>query len=924
MATGREAQAQAEAKAARLAALERLRGWITFREPNYVLIVANVVYVVTCLAILVIGYLTLYETKDDFNNNVAYKVKLDTPTPCGLPTPDMIHLFQSLNVYESGFAMPQLLEPNYDLWNRQVRGSLCSKQSWWKSDGNDGVVDNNDDATDATETTENGAREMHALSLLSGRIKYDPTKLYAETPPPPPPGGDIVLNQEAQFDADICATQLVDESDLYPQRLRKAYGDLKVRVARAYVAAAPAFYRYASRLAENTDQGCLGDRNPFLTGVCQNSDHVNTVLGRAGSPEALARMVSNEALSKLPDVREMLYALFALSAIGHVDRNTNGRCFKNDNSGTPYATAIEFCQSFITSGDLTGNAIIDSCGGHPTQTTGTFDDTSYYICKNHELSTLDCTSDTGVGPPPPPPAVDFERPINTLADSPSVGDAVIATCRNQLQYGLFDQTRLFGVPDIVEPFEVNARPDTWLNFLSSAVYNGLYINPSEAGVFKDPIYRLELFLGYRMWATTIWGMLIASVTGYFMARAVVPFVVQVLAIAIRLQSKEGNTVTLARPKPDLSLYFASLSCFLASAWTLYVDPSTQAPYPVSTECNDWIDNTLHTGSGAYLTSWGKRRFNRYSENQLGVALLFLAVLPFIYSFVSICIDPRIIRNRKKGRWLLQNTGAFWLVVGCAMGMQIAQAVQVYYSAAEWLVDVKLGSDTTDHNLETSRDCVAAVMIAFWSSASAGSARNRWAVGNIEGQLMSILWGGGTIGAMWLGIASYALILPDNFADALAYPTRDRDRQGTLIGLLVCAGVASALIGYMLYALIAVEPAATAPDSTIADQKENLRDNLNQAEAPKNVVTETFVDYQQQRSQNEEPELAPVRPFRFDLMKKPLAPPPTGERFSFRFADAQLGVGDETGYTTALPPAPLFDGRRRKDQVQYIPMLKFKH
>ena len=674
----------------------------------------------------------------------------------------------------------------------------------------------------------------------------------------------------------------------------------------------------------DNDVSCLGSDDPFTT-TCLNSDHITEVLRAAGTAAALARMVNTEAVSALPDAREMLYALFALSVIGHVDRNTNGRCFKNDNSGTPYATAFEFCQSFIDA-DFDNVTLVPiaapTCGGHPTQTTGTFDDTSYYICKNHELSTLDCTSDTDVGPPPPPPAFDFERPTNTLV-SPTVGDAVLATCRNLLQYGLFDQTRLFGLPDIVEPFQVDARPNTWLAFLSSAIYNGLYVNPAEDGIFKDPVFQLELYLGYRMWATTIWGMLIASVTGYFMARAVIPFTVQVMAIMVRLRTHDGKSVTLARPPQDFSLLLASASCLLAGVWTLFVDPSTQAPYPVSTECKDWIDNTLHSGSGAYLTSWGKRRFTRYTENQLGLALLFLCVLPFLYASVSMLVDPRIIRNAKR-RWLTSKTGAFWVVFICIAIMQILQMVQITYSANEWLLDATLGTDTTVHNLETSNDCVAGVMIAFWSSASAGSARNRWAVGNISGWQTSLLWGGGTIGALWVGILSYAAILPNELADALAYPTKDRQRQGTLVSIIVFATIASVAIAFgMLRSLLITEPGGNDADAKVASEKDQLESELNARRAQDSVAEETIEDYQYRRSMMEEPDLAPVRPFSFDLMKKPLAPP-TGQRFSFRFTNAQLGADDQTGYTTALPPPSLFDSRRRKDEVQYIPMLKFQH
>ena len=48
------------------------------------------------------------------------------------------------------------------------------------------------------------------------------------------------------------------------------------------------------------------------------------------------------------------------------------------------------------------------------------------------------------------------------------------------------------------------------------------------------------------------------------------------------------------------------------------------------------------------------------------------------------------------------------------------------------------------------------------------------------------------------------------------------------------------------------------------------------------------------------------------------------RFSFKWSDAQLGLSDETGYTTATPPASVLAlGRRRKDEIAYLPMLQFR-
>ena len=50
--------------------------------------------------------------------------------------------------------------------------------------------------------------------------------------------------------------------------------------------------------------------------------------------------------------------------------------------------------------------------------------------------------------------------------------AVVDVCANLLQYGLFEQGRLFGVPDILKPFVVDARVGPAAHVLAPPIYNG--------------------------------------------------------------------------------------------------------------------------------------------------------------------------------------------------------------------------------------------------------------------------------------------------------------------------------------------------------------------------------------------------------------------------------------------------------------------
>ena len=948
--------------------LSSLRKWALYRQPNFWLALFNAFYIAVSIVILSIGFVVIYEAKDDFNKNVALPLQTSEPAPCGLPTPDMIHLMQSLGTHEHGFGLPQLLEPDYGRWERQVQGSLCARQNWWQStgtststlqlyytllyytstsppppptilcentctdatsekysysssnngfcdDGGDGSVNSDcelgtdcDDCGDRTplpspspppplpilvESNENVARELHALSLLSDREQYDPSSTFVS-------GANSV---DALFDDELCREKSSEEGDvLYPHRLRSAFGDLKIRIARAYVAAAPAFYVYAQSKDAVTGVSCLGDNDPFTT-ECSNADHITEVLVEAGGADALTKMVAGAVHTGLPSHRTMLYALLALSLIGHIDRNNGGVCFKNG-LDAPDNTAQKFCESVIPLATFTPPTSRDlpvTCESATYYTIApTTDDTTYYVCQNTRIAV---GNGCGVTVSPPPPAPDWERDQNTLGSTPTLHDATIATCRNMLQYGLFDQTRLFGLPDIIEPFQVNVRP-TALSFLSYAVYS-LFINPAKKTAFKDPIFRLELFLGYRLWALTIWGMMIASVTGYFFARSVLPMGVQIATLVFSFKNKNGVTLTLTRPKQDGALLFAISIAVLTGVYTLWVDPSTQAPYPTSSSCSDWIDKSIHSGSGAYLTSWGKRRFNRSSENLLGATLLIISILPFLY-WLSSGFDARREKRQKDGRWVKRHTGAFWCYALCIFLIQMCAAVQVGVSADSWMVDAKNSGDTSDSNSEVSRDCIAAVMFAFWGSAGAAWTRSQWVVGRADSMVLVWSWAGGALGIHWIGFISYFELLPDEISGALETPSTDSTRRILVVLKLALLIACSSIALFMLRTLFKGTPSSTDQDATIDEGKENVKAAIEKSKSRRSVWSRIMNRRAKTQSEN--------LPF-FGPLQSTNPNANAGlalDGFKFDLSNLQLGYAQK------------FDGRRTKDQIAYLPMLPLSH
>jgi len=916
--------------------LERLRRWSRHKAPNTLLFICGVAYILGSVVVFSIGYSVLNEVSDDLTNNPTYEYISDgAPPPCGLPGTDVMHLLQAFDRHEREFGFPQLIEPSYKEWSKEVTSAVCARNSLWSSDGDDGyypgvanvgvtagptVGNDNGLSKDFQESIENEARELRVIAQLTRNWTMNPsvdetTNLVTAA---------TVAQAYSNLIENVCRD---DDESFYSHRLRYAYGDLKTRVVRAYLAAAPSFYKYNKDLVADTDQkGCLGDRNPFLTGGgCQNSDHVRVVLARAGTADASAQL-AGVANGEFPTrFSEQVLALLALAMVSHLDRTVNnGACFKNANKDTSHA----FCYSIYA-----GASFPD--GGNANPMTG-------YAATEAALDSHKCSWYAKL-PPSPPGTPPFIRDDTTTAAF-STAHGVVDVCSNLLQYGLFDQGRLFGVPDVMRSFVVDARVGASSHVLAPPIYNGLYYDVVNTGdgsgnPFHNPLRRLETYLAYRLASVTIWGMVIGSAVGYFFARAAVPMYFQTLR-CIGLRDNKSKVPFFTRPSIETPTFLAAIVAILGGYWTLYTDPAIQSHYPITGDCADWLVGEDHSASGVFVTSWGKRRFIRYGEQQLGIAMFALGVLPLIYSVVAVVIDPRIRfwRDRKEN-WVGPNNTMFWLIFLCSVISQAMLGWEATQSGLDWRNVAEGSGDTRPEIATLTKDCKAAVMIAFWSGAVAGAARSRWTVDALS-MFWKTGWAGITVTLIWVQLAQYWALLPDEWEDAFAVPSGDPGRLGRIWTLFVSNIVQTIMILWTFRTLII---------SSVSSLGSFAR--FRRTQRAKDAVSEQLITQEQKRVRlkflraarcagngasgggasaaigndrclGEKLVAAPIRPFDFDLSSQRLLP--AGDHFSFRFTDAQLSHTDDTGHTTALPPALLFAGRRQKDNVPYFPMLKIQH
>ena len=306
-------------------------------------------------------------------------------------------------------------------------------------------------------------------------------------------------------------------------------------------------------------------------------------------------------------------------------------------------------------------------------------------------------------------------------------------------------------------------------------------------------------------------------------------------------------------------------------------------------------------------------------------MIIIFVIPFLYSFFSVLVDVRLgVLRKARVAWMTPGNPTLLILLLCVTANLVTLAVGASKSGSHWKEYIAAPSDTTTQVATLIADCKAAVTGAFWAGALCGSARSRWTVDRLS-FLWKLLWGALTIALVWAPVVQYRALLPDQWADALKTPSADKPRLVRIVVVLVFSGIATVAVAFDLRALYIAAPEGSGPLARyrkMQKRKQLVREELRRQQADAACPqlgggAEAVVS------------VASTEPFRIDLGRRQLAPALAADQFQFRFTDAQLGTDtDETGYTTTQPAtmavSSLLSGRRHKDQVQYLPMLRFKH
>lgn len=792
---------------------ERFHTWLYERPDtqNFFLLITNTLYLALTLTVLVLTLLVVQEHVDDFKRN-EYSQHRDPATgavkqypPCCMPTPDSMYLLQAIGALPAAGWDGASLEPDYKKWMQKVDRALCARII----PGVD-VPDHYPDLADCkvganyVDYSTEHVEELLALGFMMEEPSLTPTiKDYTDQ--------TLITAKKDLFEKRICLED--DDADtgvepLYSKQQRDAYGELKTRVARAYVAAMPAFARYHKERAECAEHEDFED--PFDS-FCKHSCHIRVELEAAANEQR----VMWDAGYGIPatSFTKQLYRLFALSLAGYRDRlDNNGECFRNRqvyaaNDAIPTGfvegdshSPLDFC---------TDSMRLDQAGA---TNTGLNSVAAYSSQDTRMAEAFQCGAVYGTYPPPSPaPPLSRENE----ADSHPQG---VHACAATMQYGLFEQGRLFGIPDVLGSFVIDNRVHPNLHFIGKLVYDYMYVKPTEkAGdILADPKSKLEMYIAYRLSSTSIWAILVANVAGYMMVRALAPMGVHILKLVgfktnvVKYKDPNGpygdiyEEIVLVRPQIGWPVYLAMGVTVLAIYWILWVDPATQSHYYTTPTCEDWKGLGVQVPSGAFSTTWGKRRYGRFGEHLIGVLLaITLFLILFVIGVGKTFVPAGALKEAAQvdvGTTARLDTVAL-IMIGFALVLQILFITQSIVSGDAWYQAVK-ASDNDAVALDVfTKDVWMSVWAAFWTSASIAWYRQKWAVDKLN-FLLQLAWMASALLLLWMPVLQSAALLDNELDDAFSdgKGTKDTSRLIIYIFIYAFSAIWTVVLGLRLKAM----------------------------------------------------------------------------------------------------------------------------
>ena len=229
-------------------------------------------------------------------------------------------------------------------------------------------------------------------------------------------------------------------------------------------------------------------------------------------------------------------------------------------------------------------------------------------------------------------------------------------CAATLQYGLFEQGRLFGIPDVIAPFVVDNRVDRGLHFIGQVDLRRDVRQPHEEGgdILADPKSKLEMYIAYRLSSTSIWAILVANVAGYMMVRALAPTACTPEVCRDRTNVQQAH----ARGEPANTspscwcghrlgwpLYLAQFVNLLVIYW-IFLASTPRRSRTTTSRPSATTGRVGRAGAvGRLRHHVGQARFARFGEHLIGILLVFTFLFVLFQMVIGrSMVDPLLVEE----------------------------------------------------------------------------------------------------------------------------------------------------------------------------------------------------------------------------------------------------------------------------------------
>ena len=780
---------------------QRWGAWLNNNSSNANIgfLIFSFIYIGMALSALIPTVLVMHGHVDDFKRNEFVQHlnedgSVKAYAPCGMPTPDSMYLLQAIGSLPAAGWDGATLEPDYQNWMQKVERALCSRVVLGKDlpgyDDDIAVCE----GTGYVDYGTDHAEEMLAIGYLLDDDSITPTLQDIDVQ------SEIDKKQE-RFETRACLEKKLaattTESEMLPfytEQQRHAYGDLKTRVGRAYIAAMPAFSRYQ----QERDTCAIPEEydDPF-DHMCKHSCHLRKELKAAVADQDLmydtmtpATMPSGSTFTK------QLYRLLALSLAGYYDRLHNkGACFRNNEVDAVTGeriNAMEFCT----------NSMQASGNGDGTTFTNLVAVGKYTAQDQRIVRSEQCGNEHK--PPPPAPPMYRNDPDN--GDGIGANDAFklsAQACAATLQYGLFEQGRLFGIPDVIGPFVIDNRVDRNLHFIGEWIYNAMYVEPAKkaGAILADPKSKLELYIAYRLSSTSIWAILVANVAGFMLVRAALPIFVWVLSLFgvmtsnIKSTAADGTityeAIGLVRPVIGWPIYLVLVVNGLIVYWIFWLDPATQSHYYTSTTCENWHGLGVQVPSGAFDTTWGRSRYERFGEHVIGGLMIGTFLVTLIQRALGQSLVPVALEasdDKIKEGETARIPAVAITMIAFALIVQILFISQSIVSGDKWFEAVRASDADHDQLVTFTKDVLMSVWAAFWTASAIAWYRQKWAVDKLH-RLWQYLWMAGCVLLQGMPLIQSSALLANELDVAFQDGKGTKDTSRQIIFISICVTTA---------------------------------------------------------------------------------------------------------------------------------------